>query len=81
MLCPPRAQQCSEANTARDADNEKQLQEKMQAFQDLQSNLEHEDLLQAVEMKKCYGAIVPYARAIYQQGQRLSRVENEYCRV
>ena len=33
-----------------EADNEKQLKEKMQAFQDLQDNLEHEDLLQSVDV-------------------------------
>lgn len=33
-----------------EADNKEQLAEKMQAFQDLQNNLNHEDLMQAVEM-------------------------------
>ena len=33
-----------------EAESEEQLKEKIQAFQDLQDNLEHEDLLQAVEM-------------------------------
>tara|TARA_R110000782_G_scaffold237188_1_gene323306 strand:+ start:19607 stop:19852 length:246 start_codon:yes stop_codon:yes gene_type:complete len=33
-----------------EADNKEQLVEKMQAFQDLQNNLNHEDLMQAVDM-------------------------------
>jgi len=33
-----------------EADNKEQLAEKMQAFQDLQNNLNHEDLMQAVDM-------------------------------
>ena len=33
-----------------EADSKEQLAEKMQAFQDLQNNLNHEDLIQAVEM-------------------------------
>lgn len=32
-----------------EADNTEQVEEKLQAFQDLQDNLEHEDLLQAVD--------------------------------
>ncbi|MCB9335830.1 MAG: hypothetical protein H6586_06755 [Flavobacteriales bacterium] len=33
-----------------EADSKEQLVEKMQAFQDLQNNLNHEDLMQAVDM-------------------------------
>lgn len=32
-----------------EAENIEQVEEKLQAFQDLQDNLEHEDLLQAVD--------------------------------
>ncbi|PHQ85482.1 MAG: hypothetical protein COB65_02935 [Thalassobium sp.] len=51
-----------------DADNEKQLQEKMQAFQDLQSNLEHEDLLQAVEMIVEHPDLVEFIKEVAPEG-------------
>ena len=51
-----------------EADNEKQLHEKMQAFQDLQSNLEHEDFLQAVEMIVEHPDLVEFIKEVAPEG-------------
>ena len=51
-----------------EADNEKQLKEKMQAFQDLQANLEHEDFLQAVEMIVEHPDLVEFIKEVAPEG-------------
>lgn len=51
-----------------EADNEKQLHEKMQAFQDLQDNLEHEDFLQAVEMIVEHPDLVEFIKEVAPEG-------------
>jgi hypothetical protein len=51
-----------------EAENQKELQEKMQAFQDLQSNLEHEDLLQAVEMIVEHPDLVEFIKDVAPEG-------------
>lgn len=51
-----------------DADNEKQLHEKMQAFQDLQTSLEHKDFLQAVEMIVEHPDLVEFIKEVAPEG-------------
>jgi hypothetical protein len=51
-----------------EAESQEQLQEKMQAFQDLQSNLEHEDFLQAVEMIVEHPDLVEFIKEVAPEG-------------
>ena len=51
-----------------EAENEKQLREKMQAFQDLQTNLTHEDFLQAVEIIVEHPEIVDFIKEVAPEG-------------
>ena len=47
-----------------EANNPQQVKEKMQAFQDLQNNLEHEDLLQAVDIIVEHPEIVDFIKEV-----------------
>jgi hypothetical protein len=51
-----------------EAKDEKQLKEKMQAFQDLQTNLSHEDFLQAVEIIVEHPEIVDFIKEVAPEG-------------
>ena len=51
-----------------EAKNQEQLQEKMQAFQDLQTNLTHEDFLQAVEIIVEHPEIVDFIKEVSPEG-------------
>jgi len=51
-----------------EAENQEQLNEKMQAFQDLQSNLPHEDFLQAVEIIVEHPEIVDFIKEVAPEG-------------
>ena len=51
-----------------EAESEEQLKEKIQAFQDLQDNLEHEDLLQAVEMIVEHPDLVEFIKEVAPDG-------------
>ena len=47
-----------------EANNPQQVKKKMQAFQDLQNNLEHEDLLQAVDIIVEHPEIVDFIKEV-----------------
>jgi len=51
-----------------EADSPEQLKEKMQAFQDLQTNLSHEDFLQAVEMIVEHPELVEFIKEVAPEG-------------
>lgn len=51
-----------------EAENERQLQEKMQAFQDLQTNLNHEDFMQAVEIVVEHPDLVEFIKEVAPEG-------------
>ena len=51
-----------------EADSPDQVKEKMQAFQDLQTNLEHEDFLQAVEMIVEHPDLVEFIKEVSPEG-------------
>jgi hypothetical protein len=51
-----------------EADNQEQLAEKMQAFQDLQNNLNHEDLMQAVDMIVEHPDLVEFIKEVAPKG-------------
>lgn len=46
------------------ANNEQELEEKMQAFEDLQNYLSHEDMLQAVDVLMEHPNIVPFIKRV-----------------
>lgn len=51
-----------------EADSPEQVKEKMQAFQDLQTNLSHEDFLQAVEIIVEHPDIVEFIKEVAPEG-------------
>lgn len=53
-----------------EANSPEQLQEKMQAFQDLQTSLAHEDLLQAVEMIVEHPDLVEFIKEVAPEGDQ-----------
>ena len=56
-----------------EANNEEEVAEKLQAFQDLQDNLEHEDLVQAVDMIVENPEIVDFIKDVApEDGEELS---------
>jgi nicotinate-nucleotide pyrophosphorylase len=56
-----------------EADSPEEVAEKLQAFQDLQDNLEHEDLVQAVEMIVENPEIVDFIKDVApEDGEELS---------
>ncbi len=60
-------------NLTLQAENPEQVQEKLQAFQDLQDNLEHEDLLQAVEVIVENPEIVEFIKEVApEEGEELT---------
>lgn len=55
------------------ANNEQELEEKMQAFEDLQTFLSHGDMLQAVDILMEHPNIVPFIKRVApQQGEKLT---------
>jgi len=60
-------------NLELEANNEEEVAEKLQAFQDLQDNLEHEDLVQAVDMIVENPEIVDFIKDVApEDGEELS---------
>jgi len=56
-----------------EANNQEEVEEKLQAFQDLQDNLEHEDLLQAVDTIVENPEIVEFIKEVSpEDGEELS---------
>jgi hypothetical protein len=54
------------------AENPEQVEEKLQAFQDLQDNLEHEDLLQAVDVVVDNPEIIEFIKDVApEEGEQL----------
>ena len=59
-----------------EAENEAQLEEKLQAFQDLQDHLEHEDLVQAVDVVVEHPEMVEFIKEVIpEDGQELTLVD------
>jgi hypothetical protein len=58
------------------ADNKDQLAERLQAFQDLSDNLEHEDLITSVEVLKEHPEIVDFIKDVApKEGEELSMTD------
>lgn len=58
------------------ADNKDQLAERLQAFQDLSTNLEHEDLITSVEVLKEHPEIVDFIKDVApKEGEELSMTD------
>lgn len=56
-----------------EAENPEQVEEKLQAFQDLQDNLEHDDLIQAVDVVVENPEIVAFIKEVApEDGEELS---------
>lgn len=56
-----------------EAEDQEQLQEKLQAFQDLQDNLEHDDLIDAVDVVVDNPELVEFIKEVApEEGQELS---------
>ena len=51
-----------------EADSPKQVKEKMQAFQDLQTNLTHEDFMQAVDIIVEHPEIIDFIKEVVPKG-------------
>ena len=63
-------------NLVIEADDQEQLEEKLQAFQDLQDNLEHDDLVQAVDIVVENPAMVEFIKDVApEEGQSLSMID------
>lgn len=58
------------------AENKDQLAERLQAFQDLSDNLEHEDLITSVEVLKEHPEIVDFIKDVApKEGEELSMTD------
>lgn len=56
-----------------EAENEEQLQEKLQAFQDLQDNMEHDDFMDAVDVVVENPELIEFIKEVApEEGQELS---------
>lgn len=63
-----------------EANNQEEVAEKLQAFQDLQDNLEHEDLIQAVDTIVDNPEIVEFIKEVApEEGEELSLAD--YIRI
>lgn len=59
-----------------EAENQEQLEEKLQAFQDLQDHLSHEDFLQAVDVVVENPEIVEFIKEVApEEGKELSMTD------
>jgi hypothetical protein len=59
-------------NLSISANDQNEVEEKLQAFQDLQDNLEHEDLLQAVEVVVDNPEIIEFIKEVApEEGEEL----------
>ena len=59
-----------------EADSQQQLDEKLQAFQDLQDNLEHDDLIDATELIVNNPEIVEFIKEVApEEGEELSKTD------
>ena len=59
-----------------EAENQEQLEEKLQAFQDLQDHMEHEELLQAVDVVVEHPEIVNFIKEVApEEGKELGMLD------
>lgn len=59
-----------------EAENQEQLEEKLQAFQDLQDHMEHEELLQAVDVIVEHPEVVDFIKEVApEEGKELGMVD------